>query len=229
MIEFLVPLNLPVRAVAVTEPSASAPEWILDEMARWAAQSDQPSPIKPPSPEENRLQPSLPLEPALPDPPSPVEIELELLRQRRALFERATEELRNATRLVEKQLEGMLHELQLAAIEVAHAISAKLVFESVQNGDFPIENLVHEVITRLDTHLNTVVQLHPDDLAYIQQFPTISDSTDQPSLQFIPDTNLQRGDCKAKAGDFSVVYELKHQVEEIRRQLLSTVTGHAET
>ena len=118
--------------------------------------------------------------------------------------------------------------IQLAAVEVAHAISAKLVFESVEKDRFPIENLVHEVMTRLDTHLSTVVQLHPDDLAYIQQFPMIEDSVGQPSLQFIADSTLHRGDCRAKAGDTSVIYELKHQVEEIRRQLLSTVSGHAE-
>ena len=46
--------------------------------------------------------------------------------------------------------------------------------------------------------------------------------------EFVADATLFRGDCRAKAGDVSVVYELNHQVEEIRRQLLSTVHGHAE-
>lgn len=231
MIEFLIPLNLPVRAVAVTKPTEDPPDWLLDEMARWAApvepspSEDPPFVEEPPPPVIEQVPPS----PPAPPEPSPLEIELELLRQRRAFFDRAVDELRNATQTVEKRLDGMLHELQLAAVEVAHAIAAKLMFESVDTGRFPIENLVHEVISRLDTNVNSVVQLHPDDLAYIQQFPTISDSTDQPSVQFIPDSTLHRGDCRARAGDVSVIYELKHQVEEIRRQLLSTVTGHAET
>lgn len=224
MIEFIIPLNLPVRAVTVTEATADPPEWVAQEMARWQASFEEP-----PIPEEAPpvIEQVLP-EPPVPKGPSPTEIELELLRQRRDLFDRAIDELRSATRKVETRLDGMLHEFQLAAVEVAHAIAAKLVFESVENGQFPVENLIHEMMARLDTNLRTVVQLHPEDLAYIQKFPMIEESGGRPAVQFIADSTLHRGDCRAKAGDTNVIFELKHQVEEIRRQLLSTVNGHAE-
>lgn len=230
MIEFTIPLNLPIRAVTVTETTANPPEWVFREMARSATRIEEPVPDD----EPQHIEPSFdvleddPPPPPVPEGPSPIEIELELLRERRALFDRATDELRHATKSIQKRLDGMLQEFQLVAVEVAHAISAKLVFESVENDHFPIENLVHEVIERLDTNLSTVVQLHPDDLQYIQQFPMIDDSVGDSSVQFIADSTLHRGDCRAKAGDTSVIYELKHQIEEIRRQLLSTVSGHAE-
>ena len=229
MIEFIIPLNLPVRAVTVTETTADPPAWVFREMARNTALVEEPH-----FDESQSADQPVP-DSALGPSPSPdletrtlMETELELLRERRALFDRATDELRHATKMVEKRLDGMLHEFQMAAVEVAHAISAKLVFESVENDRFPVENLVHEMIERLDTNVNTLVQLHPDDLAYIQQFPMIDDSAGGSSVQFIADSTLHRGDCRAKAGDTSVIYELKHQVEEIRRQLLSTVNGHAE-
>jgi flagellar assembly protein FliH len=219
MIEFLIPQNLPIRAVAVTEPSADPPKWLLAEMARWA--------LKQQAHRDVAGQP--PTEPYGPAVPSRIDIELESLRQRQILFTQAADELGRATALVEKQLADILHELQLAAIELAHAIAAKLTFEAIETNQFPVENLVHEVMARLDTNLPTVVRLHPDDLAFVQQMPQIGSKDVRESIELVGDASLARGDCKAKAGEVSVVYELKHQIDEIRRQLLSTVNGHAET
>lgn len=219
MIEIIIPLNLPVRAVAVSESTEAPPEWLAQEMIRWANRDLIPVVKEEPN--------QLPEEPQEPPPPSEIEIEREQLREQQAFLGQVTQELRHVTTLVEKRLDGMLHEFQLAAVDLAHSISAKLVFEAVNGDRFPIENLVHEVISRLDTHVNTVVRLHPDDLALVQQFPTIG--SEEQSLQFVADSTLSRGDCKAKAGEISVVYELKRQIDEIRRQLLSTVDGHAES
>jgi flagellar biosynthesis/type III secretory pathway protein FliH len=217
MIEFTIPLNLPVRAVAISGAMESPPEWIAMEMSRWAARARK----KISAASENT-------EPTPPPPPTESELELQSLRGQRALFLRGVEELRQATRQYEQRLEGMIHEFELATVELAHAISAKLIFESVESDRFPIDNLVHEVITRLDTSAGTVVHLHPDDLNALQQYRPIEGVDSESSVQFIPDSTLSRGDCRAKSGDMSVVYELKRQIEEIRRQLLSTVNGHAE-
>ena len=114
-------------------------------------------------------------------------------------------------------------------MELACAIASKLIFEEVDSDRFPIANLVHEVISRLDTTAAAVVRLHPDDLTLIQQQPMISGTGEDRSLEFVADPTLNRGDCKAKSGEISVVYQLRRQIDDLRRQLLSTVNGHAET
>ena len=74
-----------------------------------------------------------------------------------------------------------------------------------------------------------MIHLHPADLEVIQKLPAIDSVSQGRTVSYVADSNLNRGDCSAKAGEISVIYNLRRQVEEIRRQLLSTVGGHAET
>lgn len=224
MIEFIIPQNLPIRAVVATEPTAPPPEWLMAEMRRWANRQQQSLPdAKTFAGDQN---PTIPSTQAM---RTQVEQELELLRAQQALFANAAEELRRATKQVESQLNGLVQEFQEATVELAHAVSAKLLFEEIDQNRFPIENLIHEVVDRLETTVDAVVRLHPEDLEQVRSLPVIEGPDDEHSIRFVPDSSLSRGDCKAKAGEISVIYEVRRQVEEIRRQLLSTVNGHAET
>ena len=227
MIEFIFPLNLPVRAVEVTEKAGSPSASLLQEMSRWAANYQGSSPTGQGFPTSNSAD-SRYESPDAERQPAEIEQELESLRSQRTLFTQATQELRRVSGLVERQLDGMIHEFEEATVELAQAIAAKLIFEEIDNNRFPVANLVHEVVSRLDESSNAVVRLHPDDLAIIQEFPAIGSSDDGRSIRFVGDSSLARGDCKAKAGEISVIYELRRQIDEIRRQLLSTVSGHAE-
>ena len=229
MIEFIIPLNLPVRAVEITETTAAPSESLQQEMSRWATHrgrhltgSDRPTGI--PSAEIHAGYPETSNRSA-----DELNKERESLRTERALFATATQELRHVTKQLEKQLDGMILEFQEATIEIATAIASKLVFEEVVQNRFPIANLVHEVVSRLDSHSNTIVRLHPDDLALIADLPPIEHESQDHTVRYVADSTLARGDCKAKSGDISVIYELRRQADDIRRQLLSTVSGHAET
>ncbi len=219
MIEFIIPLNLPLRTVAATSVLASPPESLRLEIDQFKRRRSKKSLANhgSPTPREQESHSDVART-----------RELEQLRSHRNLFRNAVEELQNASRRYEQRLASMVHELQLATIELAHAISAKLVFEEVDANRFPIANLVHEVIARLDTSATAIVRLHPDDLALIEVQPTIGGNDDECPVQFVADPTLARGDCKAKAGEISVVYEIQRQIDDIRRQLLSTVNGHAE-
>jgi flagellar biosynthesis/type III secretory pathway protein FliH len=226
MIEFIIPLTLPLRKIANTRGTASPPFAILEEMARakQAAAESSPRPERPGTPSSAEVN-----EASTEAMRSELDQELELLRTRRAVFINAAEELTRVTQQVQDLAAGLTMELQAAAVELAHVISSRLIFEEVNADRFPIANLVHEVISRLDLTASAVVRLHPADLAILQQQGAIEGSGDERQLQFVADSTLARGDCKAKAGEISVVYQLQRQIDDIRRQLLSTVNGHAET
>lgn len=211
MIEVTIPLTLRIRKVVAVKPAADRPEWHRDEFARRGASVSQPV---------GRTHTSS---------PSPaVDVELEQLRQQRAALAKSLIELQQVVSTTDERLNIVLGDIREATIELAHAIATKLVFEQIDTNKFPIANLVHEVLSRIHSRDAAIVRLHPDDLALLEEFPVIRSSGDERALQYIADSTLQRGDCKATAGEIKVVYELRHQVEEIRRQLLSTVSGHDE-
>lgn len=230
MIEFTVRLNLPVRAVEVTGTTASPPEAVRREMAQWAAGRSLAHAVHNQSVTDSFA--TAPFESH--DSAEFVDDDQlnqlrESLRSQQALFERAAHTLTETTKAVEKQLTSVVFELQEVAVELATAIASKLVFDEVNHNRFPIANLIHEVLGRLDTRATAIIRLHPDDLAVIQELPVIGEPNNEQSVQYVADPALARGDCKAKAGDITVSYELRRQIEDIRQQLLSTVSGHAET
>lgn len=209
MIEVRIPLNLPIRKVVPAARGATVPEWLRAEFAR---RTDPVAGWR----TARAAQESLAQERAA-------------LQLERANLARSLLELQQAARRGDEQLNSLFGEVREATVELAHAIAAKLIFEQIERDRFPIANLVHEVLARLPARDAAIVRLHPDDLALLNEFPTIRGSGDERSLQYLADATLARGDCRATAGEIKVVYELRHQIEEIRRQLLSTVSGHDET
>lgn len=211
MIELSVSLNLPLRAVVLGDPNAGPPEWLAAEYTRmpeiiaaWHSRITQAASAA-------RQQ-----------------LELDQLRQQREAWRRGLAELQRTATQVDAQCAAVVSELREAAVELAHAIASKLVFQQLAAGTFPVERLVTEVLSRLNTRESTTVSLHPDDLAVLQRDDLAQTLPSEGNVRLIGDPKLARGDCKAVAGEITVVYELHRQIEEIRRELLSTVNGHAE-
>jgi len=207
MIELSIRLNLPIHGVVVTGQDGTPPSRLTEAFSRivntWQYSGRYGS-------------------------PSEIEALTKALKAERIQLAQSIAELQQIAQSNNNRVEVALEELREAAIELAVAVASKLVFEQVDTGTYPIANLVHEVLGQLNHHEPAVVRLHPDDLSILQEQPTISGSGNERDLQFVPDANLSRGDCKAKCGEISVVYELRQHIEEIRRQLLSAVTGHVE-
>ncbi len=230
MIEVRIPLSLPIRKVVLAECGAAVPEWLRAEFARHPESLAGLNHATASASDTRQLRQSLALErKALGAERAAVATEREALQRDRANFTRGLTALQQAANRSDGQLQSLIGEVREATIELAHAIAAKLIFEQIDQDRFPIANLVHEVLARLQTRDAAVVRLHPADLALLEELPTIATPGDPRSLQYVADQTLARGDCRATAGEIKVVYELRHQIEEIRRQLLSTVSGHDET
>ena len=210
MIEITVPLNMPLRRVVLVERDSAPPAWLNQEYARL------PSLMA--SRQNSAVQAAI---------VNQQQQELELLRRQRDAWARGLSELQRVTAQSQAQCAAIVSELREVAVELAHAIAAKLVFQQVSVGTYPTDRLVTEVLSRLNTREPTTVQLHPEDLAELRADHPDFGIHDE-HVRLVADTKLSRGDCKAVAGEITVVYELQRQLEEIRRELLSTVNGHAE-
>lgn len=209
MTETTIALTLPIRRVVLADPSAPPPEWLQTQhrrMAHFALAEAGGSKI-------SRSANSA----------ASAKLAARLDEQVAAL-ELATEQLQHAAKTMQVHWQQIvLPELQQTTIELAHAIAAKLVLDRVLSDQFPIENLVREVVERLNTEQPIVVKLHPADLVVWQQHVEshVSATTLGDHVRVQADAGLARGDCQAASGEVSIVYELRRQIEELRQQLVS--------
>ncbi len=63
----------------------------------------------------------------------------------------------------------MVAEMRQAAVELAIAVAGRVVFDKLQAGDFPIEEMVRQAVARLPAAPAVTVYLHPEDLALLQR------------------------------------------------------------
>ncbi|MBS0202392.1 MAG: hypothetical protein JSS49_05785 [Planctomycetes bacterium] len=213
MIELTVPLNLPLHQVYLGDPHSDPPDWVQKGFARLPAllQAHGNASTKAAAVRQQQQ-------------------ELDLLRQQRESWNRGLNELQRVVVQTESQCAAMITELREVAVELAHAIASKLVFQQLNAGTFPIDRLVTEVLNRVNTHEPATVRLNPADLAALNASGEVDFlQNSEREVRLVADPRLGRGDCKAVAGEITVVYELRRQLEEIRREILSTVTGHAES
>lgn len=206
MTETTITLKLPIRRVVLGDPSAPAPEWLqahhrrLVHFALAEAGQDQTA-------------------------NSAAQAQLEVQqREHLAALDQAAHQLLVAAKTMQVHWQQIiLPELQQTTIELAHAIAAKLVLDRVLADQFPIENLVREVVERLNTEQPIVVKLHPADFTVWERHVTGGGSEVSlgDNVRVQADASLARGDCQASAGEVSIVYELRRQIEELRQQLVS--------
>lgn len=209
MTETTITLKLPIRRVVLGDPSVPPPEWLQAHHRRLVrfALSEASAGADPRSAN------------------SAAHAELEPQRREQiAALEQAAHQLQVAAKTMQVHWQQIvLPELQQTTIELAHAIAAKLVLDRVLSDQFPIENLVREVVERLNTEQPIVVKLHPADFTVWERHVTSSDpqTTLGENVRVQADECLARGDCQASSGEVSIVYELRRQIEELRQQLVS--------
>lgn len=205
MTETTIALTLPIRRVVLGNSAVPPPAWLRTQHQRLAHNE----PIKNGSSRAAKSAAVQSLE--------------EHLAEQLAALERATGQLHVAAKTMQVHWQQVVvPDIQRTAIELAHAIASKLVMDRVLSDQFPIENLVREVIERLNTEQPIVVKLHPADLAVWQE-RVVSQAAINfgDRVQVQADANLKRGDCQASSGEVSIVYELRRQIEELRQQLVS--------
>ena len=209
MTETTVSLTLPIRRVVLGAATSPPPEWMHAHHLRVADL------LAVKSREQNKNQAAI----------SAANNERESQpREQIESLEMACGQLQHAATTMQIHWQQIiLLEIQRTAIELAHAIASKLVLDQVHNDQFPIENLVREVVDRLNTDQSIVVKLHPADLAvwqkHVESHLAATMVGDHVRVQ--ADKNLARGNCQAQSGEVSIVYELKRQIEELRVQLVS--------
>jgi flagellar biosynthesis/type III secretory pathway protein FliH len=170
-----------------------------------------------------RARLDLPL-PTVPSPPplaSPASPTAQQEREERQVIEQVLAQLRKVTEQFAARHDAAIEEMRQAAIELAIAIAGRLVFDKLQAGEFPIEEMVRQALSRLPPAPVVAVYLHPDDLALLQRLadkPLLPARETQ--LRIEADTSLRRGSCRAEAGQIHVLADLSDQLAGLHQHLL---------
>ncbi len=159
-------------------------------------------------------------------PPDPAQRE----REERQAIEQVVEQLRETAEQLAACVETMSDEMRQAAIELAIAVAGRVVFDKLQAGEFPIEEMVRQALARLPAAPTFTVYLHPDDRALLQR--RLEDkpllSARETPVRIEADASLRRGGCRAEAGEIHVLADLADQLAGLRQHLLWSAS-HAQS
>jgi flagellar biosynthesis/type III secretory pathway protein FliH len=188
------------------------------------------------------VDPALPLEPARrpvePSQPDPVAVAAidpeqvrreaekarieQVAREERERLEGVLGQLLDVARDLRAAQRGRLEEMQRVAVELGVAVASHVLYERLESGEFPIEELVRAAVKRLEPRQAVTVRLNPEDLALLErrtaEEPLFALDTEE--LRLVSDPSLGRGDCRAETGDVAVLANLDEHLGEIKRDLL---------
>lgn len=121
---------------------------------------------------------------------------------------------------------GDLDQLRQAAVTLAINVTARVFHHEVSAGQFPLEQIAHELVAQLVDEEPIRVRLHPDDLALLSDRldgqPLLP--TDEPKL--VADPTLTRGAVAVDGPTQSLRADPVRTLDEIRDELLRSI-AHA--
>lgn len=123
---------------------------------------------------------------------------------------------------LESRRSQTLSELQQAAVEIAVIVANNIVRRAISAGDYGVEDVVNEVISRLGAEQTVTVYLHPEDQRLFEERFNKEEALREVAakIQFRADPQLQPGDCYADAGDFGLLSTIEQQLTDLRQMLL---------
>lgn len=174
--------------------------------------------------------PPLPISAPVKPPPMPVPDVVAMQHEERQAIEQTLSQLRRTSEQMQSHYDSMVVEMRQAAVELAIAVACRVVFDKLQAGDFPIEEMVRQAAARLPAAPAVIVYLHPQDLDLLRR--RLGDeplsTVRGPELRLEVDPSLPRGGCRAEAGEIHVLGDLATQLAELRLQLLWSAS-HAQS
>lgn len=190
-----------------------------------------------PTPPQARPEPKPAPPPPAPAPPAPVPAtepavdfsQTELARELAAdrdRIEAVLAEVRSDIVALRMERAAKIEDLQRVAIELAVAISSRLLHERVAADDLPMDTKLRDMVAQLGDDVAVNVRLNPLDLqllkARLGEQPL---SPDRDDPRFTPDPALNRGECQVEGRESMLLSELTRELHEIRDDLLGSLTN----
>jgi len=113
-------------------------------------------------------------------------------------------------------------ELQQAVVELSVAIASQLTYRIIESGEFAVEKMVEDVVSRLPVAEHVSLRLNPEDLAlFHQRIKAIpAESLDARSLHLIADPAVGRGGCLAELPEQGILCDIELLLGDLHTELM---------
>jgi hypothetical protein len=176
-----------------------------------------PTPSRTAIPSSAVITPSAELKPAPPAPaaPQPVAPHDPQLVQLLASISQTLADLETRRR-------ETLSELQQAVVELSVAIASQLTYRIIETGEFAVENMVEDAVSRLPAAEHVTLRLNPEDLALFHQRLKAIPATalDARSLQLSADPAVARGGCLAELPEQGILCDIELLLGDLHTELM---------
>lgn len=123
---------------------------------------------------------------------------------------------------LETQRRESLSELQQAVVELSVAIASQLTYRIIETGEFAVEKMVEDAVSRLPAAEHVMLRLNPEDLALFHQRLKAIPATalDARSLQLSADPAVKRGGCLAELPEQGILCDIELLLGDLHTELM---------
>ena len=122
---------------------------------------------------------------------------------------------------LESRRQQSMSELHQVAVEIALAVAGKLTYSQIQTDQFPIDEMVGQMVSQIQSSEPLIVYLNPQDLELLKTKLAASqpkwNSDDR--VQFVAEPGFARGHCEIEAAKYCLFYDTAVQIGEIRQAI----------
>ena len=126
---------------------------------------------------------------------------------------------------LEQRRQQSLDEMRQLSIELAFSVVAKILHREIERDQFPLDELINDMVRQLHTDEPITVFVNPQDQQSLEKI-VAKDRERWPALQELKwkgEFHLSRGSCRVEAGRMGMFFDLGLQLNEIRQHLLENL------
>lgn len=132
------------------------------------------------------------------------------------------ESVQQAVLELEDRRRESLSELQQAVVELSVAIASQLTYRVIEAGEFAVEKMVQDAVSRLPAAEHVKLRLNPaDHELFHERLKAIpAESLDSRSLQLTADPSVSRGGCLAELPEQGILFDIELLLGDLHTELM---------
>lgn len=148
-----------------------------------------------------------------------VQIKQQELDAQKAVFLQACQTLNDVISKLNQFYNKIFAERREEIARLSIEIARKILMQKVENGDYEIESIVKEALSKAPASQEVIVHLNPDDLEKFQKVQQDGPGGTLTGVKLISDTNIGRAECMLESPKGLIKSLIDDNLERIAKAL----------